>query len=267
MRSSFLSSKLPQDIGEATTPRDALLDRLAISLGGSNDHSPIYMRLAMALADAIDGGHLGRGRSLPSERLLAERLNISRVSVRRAIAELEGEGRVNRRHGARTVVQTRVRKDLPNLTGFSDEIRARGMEPSFSWISRGTVIGTLHETMALGLPVQTEVIRLIRVRHADGIPIALERAVVPKSILPDAMLVTDSLYATLASLNARPHHGFQRIRADVMSVAEAELLQAAPQTPMLVAERRCFLEDGRAIEFTETRYNGKVYDFISDLHL
>ncbi len=246
---------------------DPLLDRLAACLSEAEDHSPIYMRLAMALAEAIDVGQLGHGRSLPSERLLAERLDISRVSVRRAIAELESEGRVSRRHGARTVVQTRVRKNLPNLTGFSADIRARGMEPSFSWLFRGKVAGTMQETMALGLPAQTEVIRLIRVRRADGIPIALERAVVPISILPDAMLVTRSLYETLASLNASPHHGFQRIRADVMSPAEAELLQAVPSTPMLVADRRCFLEDGRAVEFTETRYNGKVYDFIADLHL
>ncbi|ATN37302.1 hypothetical protein ACO34A_26410 (plasmid) [Rhizobium sp. ACO-34A] len=258
---------MSQEAAETPGHGDPLMDRLAASLSEVEDHSPIYMRLAVALADAIDAGELGRGGSLPSERLLAERLNISRVSVRRAIAELESEGRVSRRHGARTVVQTRVRKDLPNLTGFSDDIRARGMEPSFSWISRGTAIGTLQETMALGLPVQSEVIRLIRVRFADGTPIALERAAVPKSILPDAMLVTHSLYETLASLNARPHHGFQRIRADVMTPAEAELLRAAPFTPMLIAERRCFLEDGRAVEFTETRYNGKVYDFISDLHI
>lgn len=249
------------------TGATALLDRLAAGMEGGDDHSPIYARLAFALAQAIDDGHIVRGGSLPGERLLAERLNISRVSVRRAIAELESDGRVSRRHGARTIAVTRVRKDLPNLTGFSQDIRARGMEPSVSWIFRGAVVGSLHETMALGLPAHSEVIRLIRVRLADGSPIALERAVVPKSILPDAMLVTHSLYDALASLNATPHHGFQRIRADVMSAAEAELLQAAPMTPMLVADRRCFLEDGRAVEFTETRYNGRVYDFISDLHI
>lgn len=266
VRSISLSQKTSHQTGDTAPQRDPLLDHLAASLSEAEDHSPIYMRLAVALADAIDAGLLGRGRSLPSERLLAERLDISRVSVRRAIAELEGEGRVSRRHGARTMVQTRVRKDLPNLTGFSDDIRARGMKPSFTWIFRGNVIGTLQETMALGLPAQTEVVRLVRVRLADGTPIALERAVLPKSILPDAMLVVHSLYETLASLNAMPNHGFQRIRADVMSPEEAELLQAAPLTPMLIAERRCFLEDGRPVEFTETRYNGKVYDFISDLH-
>lgn len=246
---------------------EPLLERLSARLSEGDDHSPIYMRLAMALADAIDTGQLAHGRSLPGERLLAEKLDISRVSVRRAIAELETDGRVSRRHGARTVVQTRVRKSLPNLTGFSADIRARGMEPSFSWLFRGAVAGTMQETMALGLPAHSEVMRLVRVRRADGIPIALERAVVPVSILPDAMLVTHSLYETLASLNASPHHGFQRIRADVMSATEADLLQAAPATPMLVADRRCFLEDGRAVEFTETRYNGKVYDFIADLHM
>lgn len=262
-----MSQTTQQQTENSAAQGDPLLERLSTSLSEGDDHSPIYMRLAMALADAIDTGQLGHGRSLPGERLLAERLHISRVSVRRAIAELESDGRVSRRHGARTVVQTRVRKSLPNLTGFSADIRARGMEPSFSWLFRGAVVGTMQETMALGLPVQSEVMRLIRVRRADGIPIALERAVVPISILPDAMLVTHSLYETLASLNASPHHGFQRIRADVMSATEAELLQAAPATPMLVADRRCFLEDGRAVEFTETRYNGKVYDFIADLHM
>lgn len=262
-----LNESLPNETEDAGIQGDPLMDRLAAGLGASEDHSPIYMRLALALAEAIDAGQLAHGRSLPSERLLAERLDISRVSVRRAIAELEREGRVSRRHGARTVVQTRVRKSLPNLTGFSADIRARGMEPSFSWLFRGTVVGTMQETMALGLPAQSEIVRLVRVRRADGIPIALERAVIPTSILPDAMLVTRSLYETLASLNASPHHGFQRIRAEVMSAAEAELLQALPATPMLVADRRCFLEDGRAVEYTETRYNGKVYDFIADLHL
>lgn len=262
-----MNRNVPKNMDNTEPHGDPLLERLAVSLERSDDHSPIYMRLAMALAEAIDDGQIGRGHSLPSERLLADHLNVSRVSVRRAVAELESEGRVNRRQGARTVVQTRVRKELPNLTGFSDDILARGMVPSFTWISRGAVIGSLQETMALGLPTQSEVIRLVRVRSADGVPIALERAVVPKSILPDAMLVTKSLYETLASLDARPHHGFQRIRADVMSAEEAELLQAAPQTPMLVAERRCFLEDGRPVEFTQTRYNGRAYDFISDLHL
>ncbi len=59
--------------------------------------------------------------------------------------------------------------------------------------------------------------------------------------------------------------GAQRIRAGIMAQIEAELLQAEVGAPLLIIERRCYLADGRPVEFTETRYNGAVYDFLTDL--
>lgn len=50
-----------------------------------------------------------------------------------------------------------------------------------------------------------------------------------------------------------------------MTPLEAELLEAEVGSPLLIIERRCYLADGRPVEFTETRYNGEVYDFLTDL--
>ena len=66
-------------------------------------------------------------------------------------------------------------------------------------------------------------------------------------------------------LGCGPVTGAQRIRAGVMAPVEAELLEAEPGAPLLIIERRCYLADGRAVEFTETRYNGALYDFLTDL--
>jgi GntR family transcriptional regulator len=51
-----------------------------------------------------------------------------------------------------------------------------------------------------------------------------------------------------------------------MTEIEAEFLEAEAGAPLLIIERRCCLADGRAVEFTETRYNGAMYDFLTDIH-
>jgi GntR family transcriptional regulator len=62
-----------------------------------------------------------------------------------------------------------------------------------------------------------------------------------------------------------PMRGVQRIRAGIMARIEAELLECSAGTPLLIVERRCFLADERPVEFTETRYNGERYDFLTEL--
>ncbi|WP_136660050.1 GntR family transcriptional regulator [Nitratireductor sp. XY-223] len=234
-------------------------------LENSNKGEPLYRRLSLALSGALKSGALSESAHLPSERKLSEKLDMSRVTVRRALDELQTEGFLKRRQGARTSIKPRLEKPLSVLTGFSDELKARGMEPGQRWISRKTVNPTPAESMALGVSPSEFVVRLVRVRLADGVPIAVERAAVPSSFLPDSDLVTHSLYAALTSAGAGPARGVQRIRAGIMTKADAELLEAEPGSPLLIVERRCFLEDGRPVEFTETRYNGDRYDFSAEL--
>lgn len=245
------------------TDRDAIIAHVEGALGREDATQPLYRRLARALADAA--GQAGPDGTLPSERALAAGLGISRVTVRRALDDLARDGRVTRRQGARTTAALRVEKRLSALTGFSDELRGRGAVPGQRWLARQTVLPTPSEAMALQVSPADRIVRLIRVRTADGQPLALERAAVPQAILPSGDLVGDSLYAALARLGAAPVRGAQRIRAGIMSRAEAEVLGSDPGSPLLIVERRCFLADGRPVEFTETRYNGERYDFLTEL--
>ncbi len=240
--------------------------QLALSaLGRIDDSLPLYVRLARALNEALEGGDVDRNPELPSERTLSARLGISRVTVRKSLDELARAGMLRRRQGARTVVAKRVQKTLSTLTGFSDELRARGSVPGHRWLSRQTVLPTPSEAMALGIAGDDAVVRLVRVRLADGRPLAIERATVPQAILPSGELVGASLYEALTSLGAAPVRGMQRIRAGIMTQVDATLLEHEVGAPLLIIERRCFLADGRAVEFTETRYNGESYDFLTGL--
>lgn len=245
--------------------RDDLIALIGAELGQRGSDLPLYRRLAAAMAGALTNAGATGGQTLPSERRLSAALGISRVTVRRALDELARDGRLRRSQGAQTRVADRVQKALSKVTGFSEELNARGSQPGHRWISRQTVLPTPQEAMALGLSASDPVVRLVRIRTADGRPLAIERATVPQAILPGGELVNESLYACLRALDAAPVRGAQRIRAGLMSKIEAELLESETGAPLLIIERRCYLADGRPVEFTETRYNGALYDFLTDL--
>jgi GntR family transcriptional regulator len=109
------------------------------------------------------------------------------------------------------------------------------------------------------------VIRFRRLRYGGDRALALERTVVPQNILADAKLVEDSLYATLEARGSRPIRALQRIRAVAIDEEDARLMEVEPQTPGLELERRAFLADGRAVEFTRSIYRGDAYDFVAEL--
>ena len=245
--------------------QDQLIALIKAGLPVTRDARPMYRKLSDSVARLIQDGSLQAQDVLPSERLLAEQIGVSRVTIRRTIEDLVSKGLLAKRQGAKTTVMPRLQKALSQLIGFSDEIRARGMEPSAKWLSCDTAVPTPVEAVALGLPPGEKVLRMSRLRLADGQPIALERAVVPARILPSSELVEQSLYEALRQQGAFPVRGLQRIRAGIADAEDARQLGNEPGTPILIVERRCFLEDGRAVEFTETRYNGAIYDFLMEL--
>jgi len=224
-----------------------------------------YVRLRQAIQQAIETGTLESGHALPSERDLAEALTLSRVTVRKAIAGLVEDGMLVQRHGAGTYVAERIVKSFSKLTGFTDDLRARGLKPRVEFLERS--IGTVNpeEALALSLSPGARVVRLRRLRFAADKPLALETTVVPQAILKDPKAVKLSLYEVLERLGCRPTRALQRLRAVALDADQARLLALPTGSPALSIERRAFLEDGRAVEFTQSLYRGDAYDFVAEL--
>jgi GntR family transcriptional regulator len=108
-------------------------------------------------------------------------------------------------------------------------------------------------------------VRLRRLRFAADKPLAVENTVVPQAILKDPKLVKLSLYEALERTGCRPTRALQRLRAVALNADEARLLALPAGSPALSIERRAFLEDGRAVEFTQSLYRGDTYDFVAEL--
>jgi len=120
--------------------------------------------------------------------------------------------------------------------------------------------------MVLGLSPGQPVYRFHRIRFADDEPMALEYSTVPGFSLPSADAVGTSLYEALNAAGRRPVRALQRLRAVLFTPEQAALLTVRPGAPGLLIERRGFLRDGRAVEFTQSYYRGDAYDFVAELN-
>ncbi|MBS0590618.1 MAG: GntR family transcriptional regulator [Proteobacteria bacterium] len=233
---------------------------------GGAQRSLAYLRLRRAIQSTIESGSLPPGQTLPSERDLAKKLALSRVTVRKAIGGLVEDGLLTQRHGAGTFVAERIVKSFSRLTGFTDDLRARGLQPRVQFLERGVGEVTPEEAMALNLSPGAEVIRLRRLRFADEKPLAIESTVVPATIIADPDAVKLSLYDELERIGCRPTRALQRLRAVALDATDAAMLDCPSGCAALAIERRAFLDDGRVVEFTQSLYRGDAYDFVAELH-
>jgi GntR family transcriptional regulator len=241
-----------------------ILDFLAGELAAASAE-PLYRRLENALKQALASARIKRGAVIPSERVLSETLGLSRVTVRKAIDGLVSDGFLDRRQGAKTVVSSRLEKSLSTMTSFSEDMRSRGLSPGCIWISREISRPSPAEMMALGISGSERVVRLNRLRTADGVPIAIEMATLPARFVPEPQAIGDSLYEYLETTGALPVRALQRMQAKPGNEEERRLLAAPDDASLLIMERRCFLADGQIVEFTQTKYRGDVYDFVIEL--
>lgn len=226
---------------------------------------PAYLRLQRLLRQHVETGTLVAGEPLPSERDLAQQLEVSRVTVRKALAGLVRDGVLIPRRGAGTFVTDRIVKPLSRITSFTEDLRARGLNPHSVFLERSVGEVTPDEAMALNLSPGSRVVRLYRLRYAADEPLAVERSAIPQAILADPAAVQDSLYAALEALDCRPVRALQRLRAVNLDAEQAGMLRLAEGSAALAIERRSFLADGRLVEFTRSWYRGDVYDFVAEL--
>src|SRR4051812_12354943 len=178
-----------------------------------DDPTPLYIQLAHKIADAINAGRWQADQALPSERILSDKLGISRVTARKALDMLVDQGLIHRRHGSGTFISRPLEQPLSRLTNFTEMLASKGYESSTVWLERGLEMPTYDEVMKLGISTTTQVARLQRLRLADGVVMAVEMSTLPAQVLPDPLAVESSLYAYLDRTGHRVVRALQHIRA------------------------------------------------------
>jgi DNA-binding GntR family transcriptional regulator len=224
---------------------------------------PLYFQLAQHFEAAITSGTLPAGARLENEVQLAGRLGLSRPTVRSAFLYLANKGMVVRKRGAGTVVAApRIDRDV-ELTSLYDDLTAAGRAPATEVIKNEVGHASDVVARALQLPERALVIRLERIRFADGEPIALMHNFLPAALaqLTADMLAAHGLYELLRASGIRFGSATQRMSAKNASPAEARALGEARGTALLTMERIAYDEAGRPVEFGQHLYRASRYAF------
>lgn len=200
------------------------------------------------------------GDALDSERELVAELGVSRVTVRQAIADLVKEGVLERSQGRGTFVTGPQVNSRLHLMSFSREMRSRGLEPRTEVL--GAVVEPADDEVAGHLRIRRgeEVVRLERIRLADGTPMAHEVGWYPSALFPGML---QHRLTTVYDLIAEQYglvatHGEQVVSAESADRDRAHILDTTRHAPLLVTERVTWAGEV-PIEFSRSWYRADRY--------
>jgi len=213
---------------------------------------------------------LGPGGRLPSERQLAERFDVARMTVRGAIDGLITRGLLYRAQGQGTFVARPRFAQSEALTSFSEDMRSRGLTPGATVRGRDVIAADAVIAGRLEVAEGDPVVRLERLRTADRQPMALERAYLPLRRFPglDALDLADtSLYEALRrNWEVAVHNAEQRVHPVLLRAGDAALLDVEAGQPGLAFHRCTRDAAGVVIEYVVSLYRGDRYEVRTHLH-
>lgn len=227
---------------------------------------PLYHQLAEQLTAAIESGILKPGDAFENELSLADRLSLSRPTVRRAIAELVERGLLVRRRGIGTTVANQVVHRRDELTSLHEDLARTGRTPTTKVLRLESIVDE-RAAHALQVPADTPLVFLERLRFAGEQPLAiLTNWLPPHDDFDVAELERDSLYAILRRRGIRPVVGHQVIGARSATATERRLLEVTKAQPLLTMTRHAYDADGTPVEFGDHCYRADQYAFDITVH-
>jgi GntR family transcriptional regulator len=204
---------------------------------------PLHRQLFLVLHDEIARGALAPGDVLPTEQTLCDQFGVSRITVRRALADLADAGLIERRHG----VGSFVRDQAPwrrNAGGgsFMDELRQTEFETEVDVIELG--VRTVPKAIAgqLGCERALHVLRLRSERRTSE-PLMITEAWLPDDLsgtITEDALSRAPLYRLLADAGVKLDRVQHEITAEIAGPRNAQLLNTAIGSALMRVNRLAF---------------------------
>lgn len=222
---------------------------------------PLYVQLKEILREQIRSKAWKPGNRIPTEEAIKEHFQVSRATVRQALAALEQEGHLIRHQGRGTFVgQPKIEVKLQNFYSFTQDMTERGLHPETRIVMFDVILRRPGVAEILGVPEMEPLVKLVRLRMADGEPIMLETTYVPARVVPDlteADVAASPLYTLLEDRYhlhlSRAVESFEPILIDEFA---AKMLDVPKGSPALYLERIGLLADGQCVELSQSVVRG-----------
>jgi GntR family transcriptional regulator len=236
-----------------------------------NDPLPLYHQIKALLREQIVDGVWQVGDQIPTEQQLCTRYHISRTTVKEALNQLVAEGLLYRIQGKGTFVSSPRWEPRPHkVISLSDEIRTRHQVPSTQLLEAGVLPSPPPVARALQLDPGTAVVRIKRLRLADGEPFAIQTAFIPSAMCPNLASNVQqelSLYRLLAATyRIVPKQAIEIYKPGLLDEDAAQLLAAQVNSPCFMVERITIAEDGRPFEFVRSTMRGDRSEIVLELN-
>ena len=254
----------PQGVSPASGKKNALNEQLLSFRINKRDPMPIYLQIANKILSAIEDKSILPGAMLPPGQTICEHIGISKMTLRQAYGVLERKGYIEARRGVGTFfLGARIEKNISGMLSFSEEVKARGGNPSSRVLSI-TVGPASHGAQEfLCLEDGEPVYEMKRLRFSDELPLAIEVVQLPQKLfrgIDRFHWAKESLYRVMEdSYGVKLSRSFSEIMATSANREQAELLNLNVASPLLVINRKSYSTEDVPVEFSITCYPGSCY--------
>ncbi|MEH7223991.1 GntR family transcriptional regulator [Bacillus sp. JJ1566] len=229
-----------------------------------NSPVPIYFQIEQQVREKIEKKELKPGDMIPSEREFAEKYQISRMTVRQAINNLVNEGYLQRVRGKGTFVAVKkFEKNVQKLTGFSEDMRSRGLEPETRVLSFIVIEADSLIASRLKVEEKAKVYQIERLRLADKEPIAYEVFYMSADLVPDLTWeeAERSIFKHVEEKGLYIVSGVQEVEAITAHKREASILGIKVGAPILYIQQVSQLEEQQPLEYVKSYYRADRYKY------
>lgn len=230
----------------------------------------LYFQLYDILLGKITSGEYKPGELLPTENDLIQAYGISRITVRKAMDMLMNDGLIIKRRGYGTCVQPKkVEQTMKRVLHFSEEMQKKGFQSTTNMLSNEMLPASKIVADALQIAEGTPLVRVTRLRYANGVPLCLEIAHLVYERCPE-VYGTDFSERSLRHFLEQKYqivwtNATQKIYAINASAKVAAQLDVKENSALIYIERVSSTADGKPGEYLQSYYRGDSYYLTTDL--
>lgn len=235
-----------------------------------NNDKTLKEQLIDIIKNEIEEGVYDINDALPREIDYQEKYNVSRITVRSAMSELQNLGYIEKIKGKGTFVKRKkISEPLLKIESFTDEMKQKGLIPTTK-DSNISIIGADKQCAEIfNIPINTPVYKLTRIRLINNMPIAFFTTYLKTdfNLTLDSSVYNSSLYDYLNKKNIYIKKVKQYISANSAGKEMVEKLKCIQNEPILVLKRIGFIDDTEnPYEYTIAQYVGSKYEYYFELY-
>ncbi len=237
---------------------------------------PLFLQVKEGLKNwirnGLQGGSLSEGDRVPSQNELSETLRVSAITVKRALNELQREGYIQRIQGRGSFIAKKHKLELKleHLYSLTTVAESFGMVPARQVLELKEVKASRRVVRYLEIEDDVPVVKLVRLRLVDDIPLAVDTSFLPLRLFPE-LLMDEHSHGALYDL-MKTKYGIEPVRVHeylepvLINDFESEALQVPVGSAAMLAERIAYSADDVPIEYNQSVLRGDMCRFSVDMH-